>query len=525
MPIYKGLTKIDNIYKGTTTISNIYKGAILVYSSAKWLSYGFTNLYNSLIPSTIESRNVLDKLKITKVYGDSVVENQLVQNGNFADTSNWSAFGGLLSVNGNVGTLTINSSGSANRLQQDIYPIQNHKYIIMFDVKANVVSKGFIHFGNDYTNIPYDIATSWKTISYVIAPTSIANPFRLYINYGGSYLSNNDEVDLRNVNIFDLTQMFPFDTPTSLSDIRVQALLNRGYIEYNTGEIKSVDISEFSTTKADTTALDTLSFKAQLSGVNTSKDTMEITNTDVIFTKNNAYVDLGTLTWSKKSNNRFVSGNELQNIIKTWTDYQGIPNLMCGKYSLTTPANIEGSSPNDKSITMSGNGISVVIYDSAYASEDASAFKTAMSGVLLQYQLATPQTITIPRKHFRIVDLGNLIYFITNSTTGIVGTIGLQNSIKANTTKMYCSKFINGNVYSSNECIFVESNSAVDIRSSAFIGKTAIQVKTLLSGTYLFYETNSEVADIEDMIKVEAGGTITSDSNVLFNVDTVIKCK
>lgn len=105
-------------------------------------------------------------------------------------------------------------------------------------------------------------------------------------------------------------------------------------------------------------------------------------------------VDLGTLTWSKKSNNRFASGNELQNIIKTWTDYNGVPNLRCGKYSLTTPANIEGSSPNDKSITISGNGISVVIYDSAYASGDANAFKTAMSGVYLYYELAEETDIT-----------------------------------------------------------------------------------------------------------------------------------
>ena len=102
-------------------------------------------------------------------------------------------------------------------------------------------------------------------------------------------------------------------------------------------------------------------------------------------------VDLGTLTWST------VSSETLGNYFKT--AFSGIKKhegvfanviypMICSKY-VTSKRSAEAFV--DKTIVVDGNSTTVLeiqIKDSAYS--DAAAFKTAMSGVYLVYELATP---------------------------------------------------------------------------------------------------------------------------------------
>ena len=46
-----------------------------------------------------------------------------------------------------------------------------------------------------------------------------------------------------------------------------------------------------------------------------------------------------------------------------------------------------------------------------------------------------------------------------------------------------------------------------------------------MAGVYLFYETENEVSDFDNIAQINAGGSITSDSEVLPNVNFEIKCK
>lgn len=130
-------------------------------------------------------------------------------------------------------------------------------------------------------------------------------------------------------------------------------------------------------------------FPEGMNGVGTTYD--ELTPKRAI--KRMGKVDMGTLNWVKMPNGRMAS-ESLKDIIKLHKKYEGIPSLVCSKYSVDTPYNLEHT-PKDKTISMGGNGYAIAVYDSDYT--DPTAFKQAMSGVYLYYELATPEITEIPQ--------------------------------------------------------------------------------------------------------------------------------
>lgn len=97
-------------------------------------------------------------------------------------------------------------------------------------------------------------------------------------------------------------------------------------------------------------------------------------------------VDLGTLNWRYISSNGRMASSSLDGIIKKHSSYVGKPNIVCAKYTTDTPQSLESSNPANLTISIGGNGIDILIYDSSYT--DATTFKTAMSGVILNYEKA-----------------------------------------------------------------------------------------------------------------------------------------
>jgi hypothetical protein len=86
---------------------------------------------------------------------------------------------------------------------------------------------------------------------------------------------------------------------------------------------------------------------------------------------------------------------------------------------------------NDKVVGIS-NGGSIAIIDSAYDSSDATVFKTAMSGVYLIYELATPTTETAdPYQQVQIVDNYGTEEFVIDSGSFPV-PVGHQTRYMAN---------------------------------------------------------------------------------------------
>lgn len=126
-------------------------------------------------------------------------------------------------------------------------------------------------------------------------------------------------------------------------------------------------------------------------------------------------VDLGTLEWVKQSNGRFQNQYGIAHFVR---DYLSVSNCLCPLYSTTSPSKIEGSNPPDKSCSFGGNRSLLNVVDSSYA--DEAAFKAAMQGVLLYYELAKPVEVdlsdVLPDDHFIEVEAGGTITFKQAST-------------------------------------------------------------------------------------------------------------
>ena len=125
------------------------------------------------------------------------------------------------------------------------------------------------------------------------------------------------------------------------------------------------------------------------------------------------YVDLGTLNWT------YISGNSARfyaslPTIKTIANDNIIFNAICPKYAKATWNAIYAHS-NDKTIGQLGGSSTIIgIYDSSYT--DEASLKASLSGVYLNYELATETTEqgTPFAENLPINDYG-MLYWLDNS--------------------------------------------------------------------------------------------------------------
>lgn len=124
---------------------------------------------------------------------------------------------------------------------------------------------------------------------------------------------------------------------------------------------------------------------------------------DGTVTRKYGIVDLGTLNWGYNTNYTYFSA-PITSMITQPDKSNYIPNIKCAKY-ITYQNDLNAVTANHPDKTISSRPVAQTIYvkDSAYT--DATAFKTAMSGVMLVYELATPTTETAePYTNPQIVD-------------------------------------------------------------------------------------------------------------------------
>ncbi len=429
MPLYKGNKNINAIYKGTTQISAIYKGTKLVYSSAFWQSLLYSYLYNDLIPTTIDNKNVLDKAKVSKIYANGeVVNQQIIPTAIPATSTN----NGITLTNNGDGSYTM--SGTATAIATFVaYSaatlIKGHKYLEYFVPRGGSPST---YLGGD-ANGWLDPSDHGGTIANTtFSPNTATMAYYLCVMSGATVNFTWKPM------LFDLTLMFGAgNEPTELTDKRIQNILNRGYIPYNTGEYKGTSISEFSSKDSNNVALDTLSFIYQGNGNDTTHDNYVLTKTSHIFTKNVDYVDETTMPTTR----------------------------------------------------------------------------------------STPQVITIPRKHLGIKKISSLTDWIIATAEG--HRVFLTTQIRSgNNYLVYCKDYIYSNAGLSNMQIRTDTYFGLDYLY--ILDDSCSSVADFLAkrgDCYIFYETNAEVSDIADTISIEAGGSITSDSEVLPDVEFSVKCK
>lgn len=106
-------------------------------------------------------------------------------------------------------------------------------------------------------------------------------------------------------------------------------------------------------------------------------------------------VDLGTLRWVKEGSSgshlRFISPG-LSSVIKKFSDDTKVANVLSVDY---VPESWYYVWANFFDKTIGVTGVTLGIYDETYASSTGAQFKTAMSGKILQYELATPVEVIL----------------------------------------------------------------------------------------------------------------------------------
>lgn len=139
---------------------------------------------------------------VQEVKGNTVAWNQLIKNGNFANTNNWTVSNGTLSASGNIGTITVANTGNSYLTQSGLAIINGHKYLFAYDIKgSNPAISSKLRLYGAYTETEYSIPASFSTHTAVI--TASADSSTLYLLLDN--VTADDTVEVRNMFIIDLT--------------------------------------------------------------------------------------------------------------------------------------------------------------------------------------------------------------------------------------------------------------------------------------------------------------------------------
>lgn len=337
------------------------------------------------------------KSQVDYIGGKSVKYNQLVQNGNFESDSGWTSwvYGNQYSINNNechIYGLTNNDISRACNVPA------NHKCLILYDVKGNEYStRTYFGFSNSAGSTEMKtITTSYQTISAII--TTQATPTRFYIYVQGN--NANNEAWIRRVEIIDLTDKFGAGNEPSTVETAIPLLKANGYKldgtdTYSTGDLKHAITTSvvYSGTDVQDITLSIPSEVLALDGYGLGISNMlynyiefDKTNRKVWFNKVGGSVDLGSFNWYYQS----AEGRSVFQIDPPFTSLKANTlNLLCPKYATTSDSNY-----TTKDLVIGRTYQTIFVRDTSF-NGNPTAFKTAMNGVMLEYELATPQKIDI----------------------------------------------------------------------------------------------------------------------------------
>ena len=184
--------------------------------------------------------------------GGTVAFNQLVQNGNFATTDNWTTFHSTKSVENNELTITVSSGESSGTCYQDIAVISGHKYFISAFAKCGTAESVRITYNGAITGYTEVTSNSYQSTTKIAQASTTS--LRVALTVYGDGLTGM----AKNVNVFDLTAMFGttiadyiYSLEQSVAGSGVawfRNLFPKSYYAYNSGSLMSVKTSKHITT-------------------------------------------------------------------------------------------------------------------------------------------------------------------------------------------------------------------------------------------------------------------------------------
>lgn len=180
------------------------------------------------------------------LYGKSAVVNQLCENGNFADASGWgSNASASIAVSGNVLTLTTNATSTAHRVYRSVSVPAGHVCYISATVRPSAQNPIRVGLGTSNSTPLVSVsvtapANAWTQIQGIVTPSEVA-----YLLVGIKEETDSGvTLDIKNVNLIDLTAIFGTSAPSTVADLKTAWLAKLGYplpqyIPYNAGSIVS----------------------------------------------------------------------------------------------------------------------------------------------------------------------------------------------------------------------------------------------------------------------------------------------
>lgn len=310
-------------------------------------------------------------MSVKNIGGRSIVWNQLFDYTQFVNSTT----DGVTFTNNNDGTITIGGTHTSEskiysvKMKSNPTAVKGHKYIVMqvYDDAQHIRASNAV--AEAVSDGEMDLRFSIKpgtTLPQTVAPQ-----------------------------VFDLTVMFGSENePTSVEEF--EKIFPAAYYPYNAGEIVSAGVTEVAVN--DTAHKIPEAIKA-LPGYGWSAGNAK----NYVDYENKKYVqcvssiDLGTLDW-KINTTSGVGKHFYGRVDPAKFKYLGVfgttvYNVLCSKYRTVSRSS---SVFVDKTITIDGINTRVLqiqVKDSAYT--DATAFKQAMQGVMLYYELANPITTDI----------------------------------------------------------------------------------------------------------------------------------
>lgn len=216
--------------------------------------------------------------------------------------------------------------------------------------------------------------------------------------------------------IYDLTAMFGSgNEPASMEEF--EKMFPADYYPYNTGAVVSAGVTEVA---VGDTAYPIPEAIRNLPGYGWSAGTAR----NYVDYENKRYVqcvssvDLGTLNWVAGDSGKVGFQTSQVTGQKLTKNYNILPNIICSKYLAKTQNAMWGKTSVTGITTNASVDGYVYVNDTSYT--DATAFKQAMQGVILYYELATPI----------VTDISSLIPddFLRNIEVEAGGSITFKNS-------------------------------------------------------------------------------------------------
>lgn len=404
------VTAVGKIAENTAEISavkltdkELQRRVNALYDIGQGVTHKFETDTDTAYVKTIPTGGKL--MSVKNIGGRSIMWNQLVKPVPTVVTQAGVKFtfsdDGIITLNG-----TATTTGSAVSVQS-VKNQKGHKYLMIASPLSGVYGKDQLQFssqsyGQDSTGHGTIITNESSNEKWY---------YTLYVYEGVTY----DNVKLQ-PQIYDLTAMFGSgNEPTTVEEF--EKIFPADYYPYNAGEVVRTGVTEVAV--GDTAYPIPEAIKA-LPGYGWSAGTAR----NYVDYENKQYVqcvqsvDLGTLSWVAGVGGKVSFQTSQVTGQKLTKNYSVPPNIICSKYSTKTQNELWGHI-NVTGITADANTDGYIdVNDTSYA--DAAAFKQAMQGVMLYYELETPI----------VTDISDLIDddFLRNIEVEAGGSVTFKNS-------------------------------------------------------------------------------------------------